>query len=102
MRHCDKHLSIFSLINFIDSADILMIKCRGSLRFGCKTPGSLVIASQMMRKELESYKTFEPNIFRLIHNPHSAFAQFSEDMIVGDCFTDNIFHKQKSRGYMPI
>ena len=87
--HSDEVIAI-GFVNFIDSANVRMVKGRGRACFSLKTLDCLRIAGKFFRQELQGDETPQLEVFSLVHDPHAPAAQFFYDSIMGDCTVDHI------------
>src|SRR5437764_4934283 len=63
-------------VNFIDSANVRMVKGRGRACFSLKTLDCLRIAGKFFRQELQGDETPQLEVFSLVHDPHAPTAKF--------------------------
>ncbi len=66
----------------MDRADIGMIQSRGGTGFATKTLKSLRVLGDPLREKLQGYKSTKRDIFRFVHNAHTAAAEFLKNAVV--------------------
>ena len=72
--HDDENLTLFGLFNFMNGADIGMIKGRSSLGFVDEPFLSFRIFCQLRRQEFKGHCPLELGILGFVDNTHPAFA----------------------------
>src|SRR5258707_10764954 len=78
------------LANVMNCADVWVIQSGRCLCFTTKTLQCLAVLGHVLGHKLQSHKTVEPGIFRLVHHTHSATAEFLTDAVVRDGLTDHL------------
>ena len=78
-----------SLIDFVNCADVWVIQRRCSLGFALKTAEGLRITAQFVGKKLERDIATQLEIFRLVHNTHSASTQPLHNAVVRNGLADH-------------
>src|SRR5690349_1267270 len=86
--HHNKRL-VFVSADFVDSADVRMIKRRCRPSFATESLESLPVAGYVFGQELESNKPAEFEVFGLEHHTHTAAAQLLNDAVVRDGLADH-------------
>src|SRR6516164_9088109 len=81
--HGDESLSVL-FVNVVNSANIWMIECRGSMCFTPKASQRLGITCKFRRQEFQSDEAMQAGVFGPIHDTHPAPAEFLKDTIVGN------------------
>jgi hypothetical protein len=77
------------VINFVDRADVRMIKCRSGLGFALKAAEGLRVFGYLVRQELESDKTPELHVLSLVDYTHPTAAQLLYDAVVRNGLADH-------------
>ena len=72
----------------MNCADIGMIQCRRRLRFPLKTCQRRQVFGDIVRKELQCYKTMEACVLSLVHDTHPTTTEFLQDAVVRDGLAD--------------
>ena len=72
----------------MDGADVGMIQGRSGLRFTLKAGQCLSVAGHFIGQELESNKTMQSRVLRLVDNAHPAATEFFKDAVVRDDLSD--------------
>src|SRR5215469_5358930 len=75
--------------NVVNSADVRMIECRGSMCFTLKARERLGITCKLGREKFKCDEAVQARAFCLIHDTHPAPAEFLKDAIVGDGLADD-------------
>ena len=86
--HGDEGLA-FALIDFVDGADIGMVESGCGASLATKTFQGLRIVSYIFWQELQSDKSAQARVFRLIYDAHSAAAELLNNAIVRDGLADH-------------
>src|SRR5438309_6147229 len=81
--------SSIDLIYFVNSADVRMVQRGRSLGLPLKTAESLCIVGEFIRKELKGDVATQLEIFRLVHNTHSAATQPLHNAVVRNGLADH-------------
>ncbi len=82
--HGDEGSSI-DLIDFVDGADVRVIKRRCCLGFPLKAAEGLRIVRKFVGKKFQGDVATELQIFRLIHHAHATAAYLQQDAVMGHC-----------------
>ena len=86
--HDDEGLPIL-LPDFMDSADIGMIQCRGCLRLPLEASQRLRVFGYFVGQKLQGYETVQRRILSLVHHTHATAAQLLDDAVVRDGLADH-------------
>src|SRR5271156_850700 len=70
------------VINFVNGADIGMIKSRGRLGFALETAEGLPILGYLVGQEFQRYKAAELHILRFVNHAHTTGAEFFDDAVM--------------------
>lgn len=81
--HRDKGFAI-RLVDFEYRTNVGVMQSRRRLRFALEAGPNAGVAEKMSREKLEGDLAFQPQVLGLIDNPHPAFAQFFDDLIMRD------------------
>ena len=84
----DDEQPVFMLSNFMDRADVGVIKRRRSPRLPTKPLQRLRLLAHIFRKELERDKPSEGGVFGLVNHAHSAATDGFQDAVMGDGLAD--------------
>src|SRR5689334_10137659 len=87
----------FILRDFVDSADVGMVKGGSSTRLSAKAFQSLRVLCHVLRQELQSDITTEFGVLGLVDNAHPAAAQLLDDAVVRNGLTDQKEGRLNSR-----
>ena len=74
--------SLLALVNFIDRADVGMVKSRRGTGLATKTLECLGIVSYFVGQELQSHEPAKASVLGLIHNSHTTTAELLDDAVV--------------------
>ena len=85
--HDDEKLSIV-LANLMDCADVRMVKSGSGASFPLKTLERLTVRGHILGKKLQRNKAPKLGVFGLVHDAHSAPAEFFDDAVVRNGRTD--------------
>jgi hypothetical protein len=85
--HGDVGLS-FMLSDFVNRADIGMVKSGGCAGFALEPFDRLRVFRQRFGQELQSDEAAELGVFSLVHHTHTAAPEFIDDAIVRDGLAD--------------
>jgi hypothetical protein len=85
--HGDERTSLM-LADVVNRADIGVVQSRRRLCLALKTAQPLRIASQILRKKLQSDKAVQARILGFVNHAHTAAAKFFDDSIMGDLRPD--------------
>src|SRR5579872_3616726 len=77
------------LINFENHADIGVIQGGCRLRLPLEPGQRLGIAGNIVRQELQSYKTVQLQVFRFVDDAHSAATELLNNVVVRDGLADH-------------
>src|SRR5580700_5671004 len=86
--HGDERLA-FMLANFVNGANVGMIKCGCCLCFALETFKRGAVMGHQLGQKLQSYETVEPAVLGLVDDTHASAADFFDDAIVGNGLTDH-------------
>src|SRR5579864_2377459 len=74
----------FIVSNLIDSADVGMVKSRGSPRLALETLKRLSLSCEFLGQELQRHVPAEFEVLSLIHHTHAATTEFPQNPIMRD------------------
>src|SRR5882724_1940827 len=81
--------SLLALVNFVDSADVGMVKSGRGTGLAPKSFQSLGIVSYFFGQELQGHEPAKASVLGLIHNPHAAATELLNDAVVRDGLADH-------------
>jgi len=87
--HRNEGLSIL-VADVVDGADVRMIESRCRPCLPLEAGQCLVIAAEFRGQELESDKSLEACVQRLVDNTHPAAAKFFDDLVMRDGLADHV------------
>ena len=96
--HGDERVAVV-LSDFVDSADVGVIKRRGGARLATEALQGLRVLGHLVRQELESDEAAELGVFGLVNDAHAASAELFEDAVVGDGGAD---HEEETKRWLMI
>ena len=82
-RHRDERLPV-SLIDFMNGADVGVIKRRGGLGLKVESLFDLGIAQQVIGQELQGDESVELRALGFVDRTHAALAELLEDLVVAN------------------
>lgn len=85
--HNDEGFAVL-LPDFVNRADIRMIRRQGSFRFAPKTRQCLGIFSDFIGQEFHRYKAMQGQILGLIDDAHATVAKLLDNAVMRDRSTD--------------
>ena len=94
--HRDESFSAF-FANVVDGADVGMIESRGRLRFPPEPGQRLRVARYVFWQELERDEAVQPRILGLVDDTHPTAANFFQDSVVRDGFTNHVSPWERQR-----
>src|SRR5215469_993370 len=86
--HHDERLTIL-LSDFIDCADIRMIKSGSRLRFASKPSQRLGVFGNLVRQEFQGDKSVKSYVLSLVNHTHPPAAPLLDDAVVRDGLADH-------------
>ena len=86
--HSDKALALV-LADFVDSADVGMVQGRSRAGFAAKSFQCLRILRDILRQELERYKSAKGGVLGLINHTHAAAAEHLDDAVMRNRMADH-------------
>ena len=81
-------LAVF-FADVVNGADVGMVQGGSGAGFAAEAFEGLRVAGEVVRKEFEGDMTAEANILRLVDNSHPSAAEFFQDAVMADGFTDH-------------
>ena len=79
--HGDEGLAVL-LADVVNGADVRMVQRGGGLRFALETGERLRIARDILRQKFQRDEAPQARIFGLVHDTHTAAAEFFDDAVV--------------------
>src|SRR5215470_4106446 len=82
--HDDENLTIGAFVDAIDDADVGMVESGGGTGFAKESFAIGIAGKNLVRQKFERDRPLELQVECLVHDAHSAGAEFFENTIVGD------------------
>jgi len=86
--HGDKRIAVL-VVNFIDSANVRVIQCRGGLGLTLKAAKGLWIFGNIIGQKLKSNEPAKLYVFSLINHTHPAAAQLLHNAVMRNGLADH-------------
>ena len=90
--HDDEGAS-FYLVDFVDRADVGVVKLGRGFRFALEALAAFFVAQQMRREKLQRHRSIELGVLGFVNHTHPAFTEFLGDLVMRNGLPD--------QGYAP-